>query len=135
MTTRVAQRSEINVTPFVDVMLVLLIIFMVAAPLAVTNIPLIMPPPGQATPQVMPVFVSLQKDGSIHVGTQRLGEAQGDWRSLLALLREKSGGNLGAPVFVRADRDVNYGDVVRLFDELRGAGYRNVSVVTEDPGD
>jgi biopolymer transport protein ExbD len=53
---------------------------------------------------------------------------------LLALLREKSAGNLSTPVFVRADRDVSYGDVVRLFDEVRSAGYKNVSVVTEDPG-
>ena len=134
MTARAVAKSEINVTPFVDVMLVLLIIFMVAAPLAVTHINITTPPPGPVeASKILPVFVSLQKDGTLHVGSEQLGESAGAWPSLTALLREKSRGNLGAPVFVRADRDVSYGDFMRLVDEVRGAGYKNVSVVTEDP--
>jgi biopolymer transport protein ExbD len=116
-------------------MLVLLIIFMVAAPLATTSIKATMPPPSPPlAEQISPVFVSLQRDGTIHVGSQSLGERAGDWRSLAALLREMSGGNFGAQVFVRADREVSYGDFVRLFDEVRAAGYAKVSVMTEDPG-
>jgi biopolymer transport protein ExbD len=135
VTARAAPKSEVNITPFVDVMLVLLIIFMVAAPLATTSIKATMPPPSPpVAQQISPVFVSLQKDGTIHVGSQSHGERAGDWRSLAALLREMSGGNFGAQVFVRADREVSYGDFVRLFDEVRAAGYAKVSVMTEDPG-
>jgi biopolymer transport protein ExbD len=133
MTARAAPKSEVNITPFVDVMLVLLIIFMVAAPLATTSIKATMPPPGPpVVQQISPVFVSLQKNGTIHVGSHSLGERAGDWRSLASLLREMSGGNSDAQVFVRADRDVSYGDFVRLFDEVRAAGYAKVSVMTED---
>ena len=135
MAARAQQKNEVNITPFVDVMLVLLIVFMVAAPLSTTHLNLNIPPPGtvRAVEPIAPVFVSLQKDGSLHVGSERLGEAAGDWRSLAALLREKAGGNFGAPVFVRADRDVGYGEVVRLIDEIRAAGYAKVSIVTENP--
>src|SRR5690349_5005229 len=102
MAVRSAERSEINVTPFVDVMLVLLIIFMVAAPLATTNINLTMPPPGPPHAQpIAPVFVSLHVGGIIHVGTEQRGESAGNWQTLAALLREKSAGNLGTQVFVR----------------------------------
>ena len=130
-----AQKSEINITPFVDVMLVLLIVFMVAAPLATTHLDLTIPPPGETrAPLVAPVFVSLQKNGTLHVGSARLGESLGDWRSLQALLRAKAAGDFGTPVFVRADRDVGYGEVMRLIDALRADGYAHVSIVTEDPG-
>ena len=135
MAARASERSEINVTPFVDVMLVLLIIFMVAAPLATTSLNVTMPPPG-APPVVQtipPVFVSLHANGMIHVGSEQLGESSGSWATLMAMLREKSRGNFAAPVFVRADRDVNYGAFMRLVDDVRAAGYKNVSVVTEDP--
>ncbi len=128
------QKSEINITPFVDVMLVLLIVFMVTAPLATTHLDLTIPPPGDSrAPPVAPVFVSLQKNGTLHVGSARLGESSGDWRSLPALLRAKAAGKFAMPVFVRADRDVAYGDVMRLIDELRVAGYSHVSIVTENP--
>jgi len=133
MSARAVPRSEINVTPFVDVMLVLLIIFMVAAPLAVTQVNLtISRPEPPMVQQTAPVFVSLHANGVIHVGTEQAGENTGSWPTLVALLRQKAQGNLGAPVFVRADRDVNYGDFMRLVDEVRAAGYAKVSVVTED---
>ena len=135
MAARSSERSEINVTPFVDVMLVLLIIFMVAAPLATTSLNLNMPAPGatEVVSPIPPVFVSLHANGVIHVGSEQLGESQGGWQTLMPLLREKSRGNLKAPVFVRADRDVNYGAFMRLVDDVRAAGYKNVSVVTENP--
>src|SRR5690349_5763170 len=134
MAARATAKSEINVTPFVDVMLVLLIIFMVAAPLATTSLNLTMPPPAPPlAQQITPVFVSLHANGVIHVGTEQGGESTGGWPTLAALLREKSAGNFGTPVFVRADRDVSYGDFMRLVDDVRTAGYTKVSVVTEDP--
>jgi len=129
---RAAQKNEINITPFVDVMLVLLIVFMVAAPLSTTNLNLTIPPPGPAAPSIEPVFVSLQKDGGIFVGTQRLGEQRGGWSSLRALLGATSGGDFSRPIFVRADQAVGYGEVVRLIDELRASGYRKVSLINED---
>ena len=134
MAERAAERSEINVTPFVDVMLVLLIIFMVAAPLATTSLNLTMPPPGapQTTPMA-PIYVSLHANGVINVGSEQLGESRGNWQTLMPLLREKSRGNLGTPVFLRADRDVSYGAFMRLVDDVRAAGYSKVSVITENP--
>src|SRR5262245_2533299 len=90
---RFGDNSEINVTPFVDVMLVLLIIFMVAAPLATVNIKLDLPPPNPDTtpPPVEPVFVSLQDTGQIFIGTQSGGEVEATRANFRAILAQKTG--------------------------------------------
>ena len=125
--------AQVNVTPFVDVMLVLLIIFMVAAPLATVAVPVNLslnvdgPPP-----PIEPVFVSLQDNGTINVGTRSSGEVAATWGTLRAVLRQKSGGDLGRQLMVRADQKVAYADVMRLMDELQNDGYRNRTLVTED---
>ena len=130
---RFGQNSEVNVTPFVDVMLVLLIVFMVAAPMATIGIPLNLnavdgPPAAQICE---PVFVSLQDTGVIYVGTKKSGETAAGWPTLPTALAQKTGGDLSCQIFVRADQKVRYQDVMRLMDELHRRGYKNKMLVTE----
>lgn len=122
---------EINVTPFIDVMLVLLIIFMVAAPLATVNVPLDLPV-SNATPQPAeddPIVLSVQADGAISIG-----ESQVDSRGLAAALDAASGGDTQARIFLRADAMIPYGDLMQVFNELREAGYVKVALVGLDNG-
>jgi len=132
MAARAAQKSEVNITPFVDVMWCCSSSSCRGA--AVDDASQRLDgAPSRRTQTVLPVFVSFTK--TRHPRRQRT-ERGGERR--LALARgdaaRQSLGNLGVPVFVRADRDVGYGDVVRLIDEVRAAGFANVSIVTEDPG-
>jgi len=131
---RFDDNAEINVTPFVDVMLVLLIIFMVSAPLATISIPLDLPPPSEESQPdpVEPVFVSLQDTGVINVGTMTTGEIQADWTTLAAAVATKSGGDVTRKIFIRADQKVIYADVMRLMDEIDKNGYKNKALVAED---
>jgi biopolymer transport protein ExbD len=132
---RYGDNAEINVTPFVDVMLVLLIIFMVSAPLATISIHLDLPPPSEEPPppdQIEPVFVSLQDTGVINVGTQSTGEIQADWNTLSDAIKQKTNGDLTRKIFLRADQKVIYADVMRLMDEIDKEGYKNKALVAED---
>jgi biopolymer transport protein ExbD len=132
---RFDDNSEINVTPFVDVMLVLLIIFMVSAPLATISIPLDLPPPDpteQPPDPVEPIFVSLQETGVINVGTVNTGEIQADWTTLADAVRQKTGGDVSRKIFIRADQKVIYADVMRLMDAIDQDGYKNKALVAED---
>mgnify|MGYP001303736328 FL=1 len=131
---RFSDNSEINVTPFVDVMLVLLIIFMVSAPLATISIPLDLPPPSDNSPPdpIEPIFVSLQDTGTINVGTQNTGEIQADWATLNEAIKQKTGGDLTRKIFIRADQKVIYADVMRLMDAIDHEGYKNKALVAED---
>ncbi|MCD7098231.1 TonB system transport protein ExbD [Stenotrophomonas sp. MMGLT7] len=117
---------EINVTPFIDVMLVLLIIFMVAAPLATVNVPLDLPvSSAQAQPEPRePVVVSLQADLRVFVGEEEVDRA-----ALAGRLDGLLGGDRESRIFLRADKTVPYGDLVGLMDELRQAGYLKVALV------
>jgi len=127
--------SEMNVTPFVDVMLVLLIIFMVSAPLATISIPLDLPPPSELEippDPIEPVFVSLQDTGVINVGTQQTGEIQADWKTLPSAIAQKTGGDRTRKIFIRADQKVIYADVMRLMDAIDEDGYKNKARVAED---
>ena len=131
---RFDQNSQVNVTPFVDVMLVLLIIFMVAAPMATIGIPLDLnaPNPPPAVPIAEPVFVSLQDTGTINIGTEKSGETAADWSTFQAVLSQKTAGDLSRQIVVRADQKVRYADVMRLMDELHRRGYKNKMLVAED---
>jgi biopolymer transport protein ExbD len=131
---RYGDNAEINVTPFVDVMLVLLIIFMVSAPLATISIPLDLPPPSpdSVVDPVEPIFVSLQDTGTINVGTQSTGEIQATFATLSDAIKEKTGGDKERKIFIRADQKVIYNDVMRLMDAIDHDGYKNKALVAED---
>jgi biopolymer transport protein ExbD len=120
------ETHEINVTPFIDVMLVLLIIFMVAAPLATVDVPIELPT-STAVPQPRPdkpLFLTVKADLTLALGNDALA------REALALaLDEATGGNKGARVFLRADRTVDYGEVMAVMNDLRDAGYLKVALV------
>jgi len=130
---RHATNAEVNVTPFVDVMLVLLIVFMVAAPLATIAVPIDLSNNEPVTPIVQPpVFVSLQDTGVINVGNQDTGEVAANWSNFLAVIDQKTGGDRNRRILIRADQKVPYAAVMRLMDELHRHGYRNKMLVTED---
>jgi TonB system transport protein ExbD (group 1) len=117
---------EINVTPFIDVMLVLLVVFMVAAPLAVVHMPLDLPVSHTApSPPTEPVVLSLQRDLQLSVNDTPVVRTQ-----LSAALTRVTHGNQDARIFVRADQSVRYGDLMSVMDLLRAAGYLKVSLVS-----
>lgn len=130
---RHATKSEVNVTPFVDVMLVLLIVFMVAAPIATIAVPLDLSNNTEAPPVVLPpVFVSLQDNGVINVGNRDSGEVAANWSTLAQVIEQKTGGDRSRQILIRANEKVPYAAVMRLMDELHRRGYRNKMLVTED---
>jgi biopolymer transport protein ExbD len=121
-----AEVHGINVTPFIDVMLVLLIIFMVAAPLATVDIAVDLPS-SNAQPRERPdkpVFLTLKSDLSLSIG-----EATVARDSLAAALDAATDGNRDQRIFLRADRSVPYGEVMAVMNELRATGYLKVALV------
>ena len=129
----IEQNSEINVTPFVDVMLVLLIIFMVAAPLASVSVPIALPPavakPAQNPPK--PIYISIQKDGDIYIGDGRtdLGSMSADITRLVGA-RDPS----KERIFIRADKETRYGAFMEVMVTLQDNGFYSVALVGEDQG-
>ena len=121
-----AEVHEINVTPFIDVMLVLLIIFMVAAPLATVDI-LVQLPSSTAPPQPRPekpVYLTLKPDLSLTLGNESIAR-----ESLRGALERATNGDKSMPIFFRADRVVPYGDLMEVMNLLRSAGYLKVALV------
>ncbi|ESW60592.1 MAG: biopolymer transporter [Rhodobacter sp. CACIA14H1] len=121
--------AEINVTPFIDVMLVLLIVFMVAAPLSTVDVPVTLPSSaaaGQPRPEE-PVFVTVTAEGGWSVG--EVAVAPG---ALGPALDAATGGDRTRAVLVRGDAEMRYQDMVRLLDALRGAGYTTVALVAQE---
>ena len=121
-----AEAHEINVTPFIDVMLVLLIIFMVAAPLATVDLPVNLPSStAQAQPRPeKPIFVTFKGDRTLAIGDQPAA-----LDSLPAALDAASGHDRGQRVYLRADRALRYGEVMEMMNTLRAAGYSKVALV------
>jgi biopolymer transport protein ExbD len=116
----------INVTPFIDVMLVLLIIFMVAAPLATVDIAVDLPSSNAEQQQKpdKPVYLSLKPDLTVAIGDNPVPRDQ-----LASALDAATGGNKDGRIFLRADRTVPYGEVMAVMNELRAAHYLKVALV------
>ncbi len=127
---RRAPMADINVTPLVDVMLVLLIIFMVTAPLLTAGVPVELPD-SKAKPldqDQQPVEISLDRDGKIYVDKLAVSDATlPDALTQVAAKQQK-----GKPpqIFLRADRHLDYGKVMRVMGELNHAGLNRVALVT-----
>jgi biopolymer transport protein ExbD/biopolymer transport protein TolR len=126
------EAHEINVTPFIDVMLVLLIIFMVAAPLATVDIGIDLPA-SAAEPQPrpdQPVFVTVKPDLSLAVGEEVIARD-----ALSGSLATATKGNKDERIFLRADKVVSYGELMAVMNLLRNAGYLKVALVGLDGRD
>ena len=124
-----SETHDINVTPFIDVILVLLIIFMVAAPLATVDVGVDLPV-STAAPQPRPdkpIFVTLSADHSLALGDARLPR-----ETLAAALDTATGNDHDQRVFLRADKAVPYGEVMAVLNLLRGAGYLKIGLVGLD---
>jgi biopolymer transport protein TolR len=122
--------AEINVTPLVDVMLVLLIVFMITAPLLATGMRVDLP---QATaapvdPQ-QPIIVTVRKDGATFLGSDELPRDD-----LAAAIRSRLGDKQAAPIHLRGDREASYGQVVAVMDELARSGFVKIALITTAQG-
>jgi biopolymer transport protein ExbD len=117
---------EINVTPFIDVILVLLIIFMIAAPLATVDISVDLPAANiERTPRPdKPLFLTLKSDLSISLDENTIKRT-----GLAGALDQATSGDKQQRVFLRADKTVPYGELMNLMNELRSAGYLHVALV------
>ena len=125
--------SEINVTPLVDVMLVLLIIFMVTAPLLVAGVPIDLPESraGALEQQAEPVQVAIDKDGAITIDDVPVAEAA--LPAKLAEIAARPEPAEGRRIYLRADRSLDYGRVNRVLGELNHAGLNRVALVSVGP--
>jgi biopolymer transport protein TolR len=127
-----ARMSEINVTPFVDVMLVLLIIFMVAAPMLTVGVPVELPRTAAGalpSEQEEPLTITLTTDGAIMLQSTQVQEGE-----LLPQLRAIAAERTSDRVFLRADGAIAYERVVQVMGALNAGGFRNIGLVTESGG-
>lgn len=121
--------AEINVTPFIDVMLVLLIVFMVAAPLSTVDVPVNLPA-SAAKPQERPeepVWLTVTAEGDLLLGNQEVAPD-----GLAAALEVASGGDRGRAVLIRGDEALPYGRMMGVLDALRAAGFLKVALVGKE---
>jgi biopolymer transport protein ExbD len=127
----VEQTADINVTPFVDIMLVLLIIFMVASSVATVSIevklPVALAPPAENPPK--PVFISIQTDGRVFIG-----DRESSFAGLGAELTSQIGRRdpTKERIYIRADQQTRYGDFMQTMNALQDAGFYSVALVGED---
>ena len=124
--------SEINVTPFVDVMLVLLIVFMVTAPLLTVGIPVDMPKikANALTDQKDPIEITIKLDGTVY-----LGESIVEVDNIIPRLNAITEKNTEARIYVRGARVVAYGRVMEIMSIINSAGYIKVALVAQNPTD
>jgi biopolymer transport protein TolR len=128
---RRAIMSEINVTPFVDVMLVLLIVFMVSAPLLTVGVPIDLP---QSQAKALeqnnePLTISIDVDGKVFLQNNEI--KLDDLVPKLKAVIDARGGNPNDLIYVRGDKKVDYGTMMRVMGRISGAGYHRVALVTE----
>lgn len=123
------EMHEINVTPFIDVMLVLLIIFMVAAPLATVDVKVNLPA-SSSQPQPRPekpIYLSVKADNSLFVGNDPVTE-----ETMIGQLDAVTEGKKDTTIFFRADKTVDYATMMKVMDSLRQAGYLKIGLVGEE---
>ena len=123
--------SEINVTPFVDVMLVLLVVFMITAPLLTVGVPIDLPKTAASNLQGSeePLTVSINYKGKIYLQKTLVKQEE-----LVARMLAISENLTSRRIFVRGDRSVDYGTVMEVMGSLNAAGFNKVALVTEAPG-
>ncbi|RTR05097.1 protein TolR [Halomonas nitroreducens] len=128
--------NEINVVPFIDVMLVLLVIFMITAPMLTqgvqVDLPQVASEPIEETEERDPIVVSVDREGqlSITLGSDTTEVSLDELSQRVIILLERQP---GTPVLVRGDRNVSYGEVVTLMSTLQTAGVDNVGLISEPP--
>jgi biopolymer transport protein TolR len=128
---RRAVMSDINVTPFVDVMLVLLIVFMVSAPLLTVGVPLDLP---QSQAKALqqdnePLTISVDVSGDVYLQKEQI--KLDDLVPKLKAVIDARGANTDQLIYVRGDKKVDYGTMMRVMGRISGAGYHKVALVTE----
>ena len=129
----VEQNADINVTPFVDIMLVLLIIFMVASAVATPGVevklPIALAPPSENPPK--PVFISITTDGRVYIG-----DGESSYDTLGSDLTAQIGRRdpTKERIYIRGDQDTRYGDFMQAMNSLQDAGFYSVALVGEDKG-
>jgi biopolymer transport protein ExbD/biopolymer transport protein TolR len=126
----VAPMADMNVTPLVDVMLVLLIVFMVAAPLMAVGVPVDLPKAQakQLNDQKPPIVVSIDQNGAFFIDQKAI-----DTDQLLPTLTSNSEDDKERRIHVRGDRNINYGKVMEVMGIINGAGFTKVALVSEAP--
>jgi len=120
--------SEINVTPFVDVMLVLLIVFMVAAPLLTSGVPIDLPDSeakALTDEDNKPLEVSIEENGKIYVGETEVKKDR-----LVIMLNSMTNNDPDRRIYIRADKGMDYGAVMNVLGAINGAGFRKVALVS-----
>ena len=124
--------AEINVTPFVDVMLVLLIVFMVAAPLLTAGVPIDLP-----DSSAKPIQEEENKPIEISVSTEQkifIGETEVEMARLIPLLSAMTEGQVDRRIYIRADQGLSYGRVMEVIGAVNGAGFNKVALISENKG-
>jgi biopolymer transport protein TolR len=126
-----APMHEINVTPFVDVMLVLLIIFMVTAPMLTSGVPIELPDSRgqQLQTNKEPVTISVNKSGKVFIQETEIGLDE-----LGPKLKAIAKNGAEEQIFIRGDKGIDYGSVMRVMGRVKAAGFTKVSLVTETEG-
>lgn len=120
--------ADINMTPFIDVMLVLLIIFMVAAPLLSSGVPIDLPSTkaGELNIDKKPISIAIDDHGDIYLMDQKIAETD-----LVAGVQAQAKDGVDERVYVRASREVSYGRVAEIMSDLTAAGFKKVALVTD----
>lgn len=120
--------ASINVTPLVDVMLVLLIVFMVASPMMTSGVKVDLPKAGTPplTMDTKPITITLKNDGGLYIGEDSVPND-----SLLDQLRSQAGSDMKRRIFVRADARIDYGKVMDLMGRITSAGFSHVALLAQ----